>query len=117
VPPAGIAPADVLATTHLVTDGPARSIGLYATNKYGLVLFDGAAGAWMSLHIANFTITPSSSTISYTIYKPDNTPLANGTLTAASLSIHLPALPMNGTYALLLRTGFRAGLARRRGRK
>src|SRR5262249_30627597 len=89
VPPSGIAAADILATTHLVTDRPARSIGLYATSKYGLVLFDGAAGAWMSLHIANFTITPASSTIAYTIYKPDNTQLTSGTLSAASLSIHL----------------------------
>jgi hypothetical protein len=105
VPPAGIAVADILATTRLMPDAPARSIGLYATNKYGLVLFDGAAGAWMSLQIANFTITPSSSTISYTIYKPDNTQFATGTLSATAPSIHLPALPMDGTYALLLRTG------------
>ena len=105
VPPGGIAAADILATTRLVTDGPARSIGLYATNKFGLVLFDGMAGGWTSLQIANFTITPSSSTIAYTVYKPDNTPLASGTLSAANLSIHLPALPMDGTYSLLLRTG------------
>jgi len=105
VPPAGIAAADVLATTHLTTGGPARTIGLYATNKYGLVLFDGAAGGWMSLHIDNFTITPASSTIAYTVYKPDNTQFASGTLTAANLSIHLPAFPMDGTYSLMLRTG------------
>jgi len=80
-------------------------MGLYATNKYGVVLFDGVAGAWMSLQVANFTITPSSSTISYTIYKPDNTQFAAGTLAPAGLSIHLPVLPMDGTYALLLRTG------------
>jgi hypothetical protein len=105
VPPGGIATTDILATTRLVTDGPARSLGLYATNKYGIVLFDGAAGAWLSVHVANFTITPASSTIAYTIYKPDNTQLATGTLSAANLSIHLPALPMAGTYSLLLRTG------------
>ena len=105
VPPAGIAAADILATTRLATDGALRSIGLYATNKYGLVLFDGVAGAWMSLHVASFTITPISSTIAYTIYKPDNTQLASGTLSAGSLSIHLPVLPMDGTYSLLLRTG------------
>ena len=82
-----------------------RGIGLYATNKYGLVLFDGAAGAWMSLHVANFTITPASATIAYTIYKPDNAQLASGTLSGTNLSIHLPPLPMDGTYSLLLRTG------------
>ena len=105
VPPAGVAAADILATTRLAVDGPAGSIGLYSTNKYGLVLFDGTAGAWMSLQVANFTITPAGSTIAYTIYKPDNTQLATGSLSAANLSIHLPALPMGGTYSVLLRTG------------
>ena len=105
VPPGGIPAAEVLAATRLATDGTARGISLYATNKYGLVLFDGAAGAWMSLQIANFTITPASATIAYTIYKPDNAQLASGTLSGANLSIHLPPLPMDGTYSLLLRTG------------
>ncbi len=105
VPPAGIAAADILATARLVADGPAQGIGLYATNKYGLVLFDGAAGAWMSLHVANFTVNPAGTSIAYTIYKPDNTQLASGTLVATSLSIHLPPLPMAGTYSMLLRTG------------
>jgi len=105
VPPPGIAAADVLAITHLATDGPARSIGVYATNKYALVLFDGAAGGGVSLHIDNFTITPASSTIAYTVYKPDNAELASGTLSASNLSIHLPAFPVGGTYSLLLRTG------------
>ena len=80
VPPGGIVAADILATARLVADGPAQGIGLYATNKYGLVLFDGAAGAWMSLHVANFNVNPAGATIAYTIYKPDNTQLASGTL-------------------------------------
>ncbi len=105
VPPGGIVPADILATARLVADAPAQGIGLYATNRYGLVLFDGAAGAWLSLHVANFNVNPVGSPIAYTIYKPDNTQLANGTLLATSLSIHLPALPMAGTYSMLLRTG------------
>ena len=105
VPPGGVAAADILATTRLAADGPAQSIGLFATGKYGLVLFDGAAGAWMSLHVGNFTVNPAGATIAYTIYKPDNTQLASGTLSGTNLSIHLPALPTAGTYSLLLRTG------------
>ena len=59
----------------------------------------------MSLHVGTFTINPAGATIAYTIYKPDNTQLASGTLSGANLSIHLPALPTAGTYSLLLRTG------------
>ena len=105
VPPSGVAAADVIATTRLSADGPAQSIGLFATGKYGLVLFDGGAGAWMSLHVSNFTVTPAQATIAYTVYKPDNTQLASGTLSGTNLSIHLPALPTAGTYSLLLRSG------------
>jgi hypothetical protein len=105
VPPGGVAASDILATARLAADSPPQAVGLYATNKYGLVLFEGAAGAWMSLHVGNFAVTPASSTIGYTIYKPDNTQLVNGTLGGSSLSIHLPSLPLSGTYSLLLRTG------------
>ncbi len=104
-PPGEVAPGDVIATARLTINGPPQSIGLYATNKYGLLLFDGAAGAWLSLHAGNFTINPAGATIAYTIYKPDNTQLVSGKLEATSLSIHLPALPMAGAYSLLLRTG------------
>lgn len=105
VPPGGVAPGDILAATRLSADGPAQRLDLLATGKYGWVLFDGGAGAWMSLHIGNFTINPAGATIAYTIYKPDNAPLASGTLSGTNLSIHLPALPTGGTYSLMLRTG------------
>jgi len=105
VPPGTIAAGDIIATTRLVANGPAQSIGLYATGKYGVVLFDGSAGDWLSLQLGNFTVNPAGGTIAYRIYKPDNTQLASGTLSAANLSIHLPKLPATGTYALLLDTG------------
>ncbi len=105
VPPGGVASADILATLRLAADGPAQSIGLYSTNKYGLALFDGAAGAWMSLHVANFTVNPAGATIAYTVYKPDNTQFVNGALSANSLSIHLPVLPLAGTYSVRIGTG------------
>jgi len=105
VPPGGVAPGDILATARLFPDGPAQHLDLLATGKYGWLLFDGVAGAWMSLHVGTFTINPAGATIAYTIYKPDNTQLASGTLAGTDLSIHLPSLPTGGTYSLMLRTG------------
>ena len=105
VPPAGIAASDVIATSRLVADGAAKSISLLAANKYGLLLFDGNAGDWLSFQVANFAVNPSGATIAYTVYKPDNTKLASGILSAANLSIHVPALPLAGTYSVLLATG------------
>ena len=105
VPPGTIAAGDIIATARLVANGPAQGIGLFATGKYGVVLFDGSVGAWLSLHAGNFAVNPAGATIAYTIYKPDNTQLASGTLSAANLSVHLPALPGSGTYAMWLGTG------------
>ena len=105
VPPAGVAAADIIATTRLAADGPAQSMGLFSTGKYGLILFEATAGAWLSLQVGNFAVNPAGAPIAYTLYKPDNTQFASGTLVATDLSIHLPALPVSGTFSLLLRTG------------
>ena len=105
VPPTTIVAADVVASTRLVANGAAQSIGIFAARKFGVILFDGNAGDWLSLQLGNFTINPAGGAIAYTIYRPDNTQLASGTLSATALSIHVPPLPAAGTYAVLLRTG------------
>ncbi len=105
VPPGATAATDIVATARLVANGPAQSVGIFTSNKAGLILFDGNPGDWLSLQVANFAINPASGTISYTVYKPDNTQLATGTLAATNLTIHVPQLPVAGTYAVLLRTG------------
>jgi len=105
VPPGAIAAADIVAVARLAADGPAQSLGLFATAKYAALLFDGNASDWLSLQFSSFVVNPASGTIAYTIYKPDNTALATGTLSATSLSIHVPQLPATGTYAVLLGTG------------
>ena len=105
VPPGSIAASDIITTTRLSANGQEQGLGLFAAGKYGAVLFDGNAGDWLSLQFRNFAVNPASATIAYTIYKPDNTQLASGKLSAANLSIHLPALPAAGTYTMLLATG------------
>ena len=105
VPPGAIAAADIIATTRIAASGQAQSVSLHAPGKYGLVLFDGGAGDWLSLHPGNCTVNPAGATIAYRIYKPDNTRLQSGTVSTANLSTHLPKLPAAGTYALLLDAG------------
>lgn len=105
VPPPTVAATDIVAVTRLAANGPAHSIGVFALNKFGLILFEGNAGDWMSVQLANFVINPAGAILSYAIYKPDNTQLASGTVSAANLTIHAPQLPVAGTYALLLKSG------------
>ena len=105
VPPGSIVASDIITAIRLSANGQEQGLGLFAAGKYGAVLFDGNAGDWLSLQFRNFAVNPASATIAYTIYKPDNTQLASGKLSTASLSIHLPALPAAGTYTMLLATG------------
>jgi hypothetical protein len=105
VPPPTVAAADIVASTRLVANGPAQALSVLALNKFGLILFDGSPGDWVSLQLANFLINPVGATLSYAIYKPDNTQLASGTVSATSLTIHAPQLPAAGTYVVLLKSG------------
>ncbi len=105
VPPANIAATDIIATTRLVANGAAQGMSILAASRYGLALFDGSAGDWLSLQLGSFAINPAGGAITYAVYKPDNTQLSSGTLSATALSIHLPQLPVGGTYAVLLGAG------------
>ncbi len=105
VPPGTTAASDIVSTARLVPNGPAQSVGIFTSNKAGLILFEGNAGDWLSVQIANFAINPASGAIAYSVYKPDNTQLTAGTLSASNLTIHIPPLPATGTFAVLLRSG------------
>ncbi len=105
VPPAGIAATDIATSTRLIADGAPQSIALFAFNKVGLILFDGNAGEWLSLQLGAFVINPAGATISYAIFKPDNTQLSAGTVSSTNLTIHVPQLPAIGTYTIVLRSG------------
>jgi hypothetical protein len=105
VPPPTVAAVDIVASTRLAANGPAQTVSVLALNKFGLILFDGNPGDWVSLQLANFAINPAGATLSYAIYKPDNTQLSSGTVSASNLTIHVPQLPAAGTYAVLLKSG------------
>ena len=105
VPPPSIAAADIMASVRLVANGATQSLGLFAFNKFGLILFDGSPGDWLSLQFGNFVINPAGAAISYSVYRPDNTPLTAGNLAVGNQTLHLPQLPTAGTYVVVMRSG------------
>ncbi|MEO8306261.1 MAG: IPT/TIG domain-containing protein [Betaproteobacteria bacterium] len=105
VPPPSIAVVDIAASTRLVANGATQSLAVYAFNKFGLILFDGNPGDWLSLQFGNFVINPAGAAVSYSIYKPDNTLFTAGSLSAGNQTIHVPPLPAAGTYAVVVRSG------------
>ena len=106
VPPPGIALADIVQTVRLATDGSSKNVAVGTPGKHALVLFDGAADGYYTMQFGAIAITPSSASVAYKIVKPDNSVLVTGTIGASSRpTIHLPKLPMAGTYTVALSPG------------
>ena len=106
VPPPGINAADIVATLRLPPDGTYANLVVSTPSKYGLLLFDGAADTYYTLQFSQFATSPTSATISYQVVKPDNTVLATGTVGNTNRpTIHVPKLPVAGTYSVLVSAG------------
>ena len=106
VPPPGTSASDIVTTVHLAMDGGAGNLVISTPSRKGLILFDGTADTYYTLQFSQFATSPTSATISYQVIKPDNTVLASGNVGNSNRpTIHLPKLPMTGTYSLVVSVG------------
>jgi trimeric autotransporter adhesin len=105
-PITSIADADIVDRQSVTIGGAASTVNVATANKYGLLLFDGALNDYLSLQLSAYTNSINSVT-SYSIYRPDNTLLATGFgyVTPTSLSLHIPRLPLTGTYSIVFAPG------------
>jgi trimeric autotransporter adhesin len=104
VPITGYADADIVDRQSVTIGGAASTVNVATANKYGLLLFDGAGNDYVSLQLSAYTNSVNTST-SYSIYKPDNTLFSNGSIYASSLTLHIPRLPLTGTYSVVFAPG------------
>jgi YD repeat-containing protein len=105
VPPPGIPQASIAASVR-ANAGQTATVALPAQYKYGLVLVEGYQGSYVSLDLTTFTVIPSTATIAYTVYAPDNTVFVTGkTVSATDRSIHLPVFPRSGKYTVAFYSG------------
>jgi hypothetical protein len=113
VPPGNLSPIDIVARARFTVGGPAVSLAIAASsNKHGIVLFEASAGAHLSVDLP--TYVTSASAVLYRVYKPDNSLLAEGFVSASTRTIHLPVIPATGTYSILFSPGpFTLGLTAR----
>ena len=58
--------------------------------------------------VATLATTPASQTVFVTVYKPDGTTLATQTGTVAGATLNLGALPVTGTYTVLIDPNYAA---------
>jgi hypothetical protein len=103
VPPSGVAASDIARAIRVSDGGPPVNLSIASANKSGLVLFDAVADGYYTIQFGQFAASPTSATIPYTLLKPDNTVLGTGSIGGTNRpTIHLPRLPADGTYSLLV---------------
>lgn len=66
--------------------------------------FDGQAGQWLSLQVAGQVTEPAARTVYYRVYRPDGTLMTSLSNTNAG-ALRLAALPVAGTYTVLVDSG------------
>lgn len=103
VPPGTLTAADVVATGRLAVNGASLPINIAMAGKVALVVFDGAAGDWLSLQFSG--VTASSGTVSLVLYDPRGAVVDSASVNATALSGHLRELAMAGTYTVMLSAG------------
>lgn len=104
VPPSGTAYADIISQARITIDGPSGSLSIGTASKHGIVLFDAAPSDWLSLQISTLSVSPSGP-VAYRVLDPRNIQIVAGNVSSTAMSIHLPALTVAGTYAILFSPG------------
>jgi hypothetical protein len=106
VPPTGVTAADIITTVRIAPGGPSGTLNITTPSKHGLVLFDGTANTFFTVQFGQLAASPTSPAIPYKVIAPDNTVLVTGTVGGPGPpTIHLPKLPANGTYSILVSPG------------
>jgi len=107
VPPAGYLAGDISTALRLAGNGTPSSFQIGAASKHGVLLFDGLADGYYTVQFSQLTFSPSTATLAYKVFKPDNTQFAAGYVGYGYRpTIHLPKLPAAGTYSLVVSPGF-----------
>lgn len=97
VPPSPFTVAQVGYTVR-ASFGIATTVSIASANKVGLLIFDAQAGHSVSINLAS----PSFSSCSYQIYKPDNTAFGNSATCSSASFLDAQTLPVSGTYTVLV---------------
>jgi YD repeat-containing protein len=101
IPPPSFAPTDIEVSGRVAL-GVAKTFSITTAGKVALQLFDGTAGQRVSVQITNATCCGGSGTGPLTLLKPDGSTLASTNLTSPNAFLDQVALPVGGTYTLLL---------------
>jgi IPT/TIG domain-containing protein len=97
VSPSPYTAASVSTTGRLVIGGGSLSISIPSAGKIGMAVFDGTAGQQVSVGVGSGIVQAG-----VTINRPDGTQLATTATAFNGGDLHVAALPVTGTYTILL---------------
>lgn len=84
----------------LVPDQPLEVV-IPRRGQNARLTFNAQAGQWLSLQVAGQVTVPAARTVYYRVYKPDGA-LLTSTNTTAAEALRFAALPVDGTYSVLV---------------
>jgi trimeric autotransporter adhesin len=103
--PAGVVGANVVSTNVLQVDAAQAGTSVGQPGKSAAYSFQGTAGQYLTFQVTSLVTSPASGSLSYTLYSPTQTIVAqggHGTISLWQTSHHWPKLTQTGTYLLVL---------------
>ncbi|WWL67607.1 IPT/TIG domain-containing protein [Burkholderia pseudomallei] len=98
--PSGVNASSIVSSGVATVNGAGVNLNMGASGQMGAVLFTAPENEWVSLQASGITTTASS--ISYAVYGPGGSVVQQGSISAASPSIHLPHLIAGAMYLVLI---------------
>ena len=102
IPPAGYIATDVGYTAR-TTIGSTITVNPTATAKIGMLVFDGTQGQNLGIGLTNVTFSPGGGALTLYVKKPNGDDLTTpASVLSTGTGYSLPALPVSGTYSVLV---------------
>ena len=91
------------ASGSIMIGGPAVTVTTTVPGQNASLIFSGTAGQKLSFGFTNLTVSPAGCYyLALALYRPDGTSLAAQNIFSPSGGFDLPALPVTGTYSLVV---------------
>lgn len=98
--PSSVSASNVVSSGIATVNGAGVNLNVGASGQMGAVMFTAPENEWVSLQASG--ITTSASSIGYAVYGPGGSLVQQGSISAASPSIHLPHLAAGAIYLVLI---------------
>jgi trimeric autotransporter adhesin len=100
IAPSAVGAASITSASLLNTAGSAQSLSVSQQGHYGIFALQATVGQYLSVQLSSLTTTPAAGSLNFTVYSPTNSAVLSGSVSASTMSIHLPPISVSGTYLI-----------------